>query len=102
MKYNINLLLLSALHLNCIYMPRCTSPGLIVNRWVKKQWTDKTEQYASTQECIKWNKKEGTFTQGFKGWRKIEWKVSQNLNDLQNLLINLTVKASTEKVWLLN
>ena len=44
---------------------------------------------------------EGTFTQGFKDWRKIKRKVSQNLGDLQNLLIKLTVKASSEKAWLL-
>ena len=40
---------------------------------------------------------EGTFTQGFKDCRKISRKVSQNLDDLQNLLIRLTVKASSEK-----
>ena len=34
--------------------------------------------------------KEGTFTQGFKKCRKIKKKVSQNLGDLQNLLIKLT------------
>ena len=45
--------------------------------------------------------KEGTFTQGFKDCRKIKRKVSQNLDDLQNLLIKLTVKASSEKAWLL-
>ena len=47
--------------------------------------------------------KEGTFTQGFKDCRKIKRKVSQNLEDLQNLLINLTVivKVSSEKAWLL-
>ena len=45
--------------------------------------------------------KEETFTQGFKDWRKIKRKVSQNLGDLQNLLIKLTVKASSEKAWLL-
>ena len=45
--------------------------------------------------------KERTFTQGFKNWRKIKTKVSQNLDDLQNLLIKLTVKASSEKAWLL-
>ena len=39
----------------------------------------------------------GTFTQGFKDCRKIKRKVSQNLDDLQNLLIRLTVKASSEK-----
>ena len=33
--------------------------------------------------------KEGTFTQGFKDCRKIKRKVSQNLEDLQNLLIRL-------------
>ena len=33
--------------------------------------------------------KEGTFTQGFKNCRKIKRKVSQNLDDLQNLLIKL-------------
>ena len=41
--------------------------------------------------------KEETFTQGFKDCRKIKRKVSQNLDDLQNLLIKLTVKASSEK-----
>ena len=45
--------------------------------------------------------KEGAFTQGFKGCRKIKRNVSQNLDDLQNLLIKLTVKASSEKAWLL-
>ena len=45
--------------------------------------------------------KERTFTQGFKDCRKIKRKVSQNLDDLQNLLIKLTVKASLEKAWLL-
>ena len=40
---------------------------------------------------------EGTFTHGFKDCRKIKRKVSQNLDDLQNLLIKLTVKASSEK-----
>ena len=43
--------------------------------------------------------KEGTFTQGFKDEGKR--KVSQDLDDLQNLLIKLTVKASSEKAWLL-
>ena len=41
--------------------------------------------------------KEGTFTQGFKDCWKIKRKVSQNLGDLQNLLI----KFSSEKAWLL-
>ena len=44
--------------------------------------------------------KEGTFTQGFNDCRKIRRKVSQNLDDLQNLLIKLTVKVSSEKAWL--
>ena len=38
--------------------------------------------------------KEGAFTQGFKNCRKIRRKVSENLDDLQNLLIKLTVKAN--------
>ena len=33
--------------------------------------------------------------------KKIERKVSQNLDDLQNLLIKLTDKGSLEKAWLL-
>ena len=45
--------------------------------------------------------KEGAFTQGFKDRRKVKRKVFQNLNELQNLLIKLTVKASVEKAWLL-
>ena len=45
--------------------------------------------------------KDGTFTQGFKDFRKIKRKVSQNLEDLQNLLRKLTVKVSSaEKMWL--
>ena len=44
---------------------------------------------------------EGTFSQCFNGCRKIKRKVSQNLDDLQNLLIKLTVKPSSEKAWLL-
>ena len=39
-------------------------------------------------------KKEKTFTQGFNDSRKIKRKVSQNLDDLKNLLVKLTVKAS--------
>ena len=46
-------------------------------------------------------KKGRTFTQDFKDSRKIKRKVSQNLDDLQNLLIKLTVKASLEKALLL-
>ena len=45
--------------------------------------------------------KEGTFTRGFKDCNKIKMKVSQNLEDLQNLLIKLTVKARSQKAWLL-
>ena len=45
--------------------------------------------------------KEGEFTQDFKDCRKIKRKVSQNLDDLKNLLIKLNVKTSSEKVWLL-
>ena len=44
--------------------------------------------------------KEGTFTQGFKDCRKIKRKVSQNLGDLENFLIKLPIKASSEKAWL--
>ena len=44
--------------------------------------------------------KEETFTQSFNDCRKIKRKVSQNLDDLQNLLIKLTVKGSSEKAWL--
>ena len=44
--------------------------------------------------------KEGTFTQGFNDCRKIKRKVPQDLDDLQNLLIKLTVKISLEKAWL--
>ena len=43
---------------------------------------------------------EETFTQSFNDCRKIKRKVSQNLDDLQNLLIKLTVKDSSEKASL--
>ena len=45
--------------------------------------------------------KEGAFTQGFKDCSKIKRKVSQDLDNLQNLLIKLTVKVSSEKASLL-
>ena len=41
--------------------------------------------------------KEGTFTQGFNDCRKIKRKVSQNLDDLLNLVIKFTIKVSSEK-----
>ena len=44
--------------------------------------------------------KEGTFTQGFNDSRKIKRKVAQNVGDLQNVLIKLTVKVSSEKTRL--
>ena len=44
--------------------------------------------------------KEGAFTQGFNDCRKTKRRVPQNLDDLQNLLIKLTVKVSSEKAWL--
>ena len=49
------------------------------DRQTDRPWTDKTEQYASKEECIKINQ-EGTFTQGFKDCREIKRKVSQNLD----------------------
>ena len=45
--------------------------------------------------------KEVTITQGFKDCWKIKRKVSQNLDDLQNLLMKFTIKASSDKAWLL-
>ena len=48
---------------------------------------------------------EGTFTKGFKDWRNIKRKVSQDLGDFQILLIKFYLascfKASAEKEWLL-
>ena len=43
--------------------------------------------------------KEGAFTRSFKDCRKIKRKASHDLDNLQNLLIKLTVKASSG--WLL-
>ena len=48
--------------------------------------------------------KEGTFTQGFKDCRKIKRKVSQHLEDLQNLLIMLAnslsqLRESVATLW---
>ena len=37
---------------------------------------------------------EGTFTQGFKDCREIKRKVSQNLDDLQNLLIEFELREN--------
>ena len=41
--------------------------------------------------------KEGTFTHGYKDCRKTKRKLSQTLDDLQNLLIKLTGKDTSEK-----
>ena len=40
--------------------------------------------------------KEGKFTHGFKDCKKIKRKASQTLDDLQNLLVKLTAKASPQ------
>ena len=44
--------------------------------------------------------KVGTSIQGFKDWKNIKRAAYKNLDDLQNLMIKLTVKASAEKAWL--
>ena len=44
--------------------------------------------------------KKGAFAQGFNDCTKTKRKVSQNLDNLQNLLIKLTVKVSSQKAWL--
>ena len=38
--------------------------------------------------------KKGTFSQGLKDCKKIKWKVFQSLDNLQNLLIELTETVS--------
>ena len=55
-------------------------------------WTDRTEKNSQQVKKNVLNEinKEGTFTQGFKDCKKIKRKVSQNLDDLINLLIKLT------------
>ena len=55
-----------------------------------------TKQYTSKEKCIKWLHKVGTFSQGFKDWRKIKKTAYQNVDDLQKLLAKLTVKARAE------
>ena len=59
-------------------------------------WTDRTEKISQQVKKNVLNEinKEGTFTQGFKDCKKIKRKVSQNLDDLQNLLIRLTETVS--------
>ena len=66
----------------------------IVNKILWKQetgspWKDRTGQYASKKNVLNEINKEGAFSQGFKDCRKIKRKASQNLDDLQNLLIKL-------------
>ena len=63
---------------------------------VKRQ-TDRAERYNCKKECNKWLNKVGTFAQGSKGWKKIKRTAYQNSDDVQNLLIKLTVKARSEK-----
>ena len=59
-------------------------------------WTDRTEKNSQQVKKNVLNEinKEGTFTQGFKDCKKIKRKVSQNLDDLQSLLIRLTETVS--------
>ena len=59
-------------------------------------WTDRTEKNSQQVKKNVLNEinKEGTITQGFKDCKKIKRKVSQNLDDLQNLLIRLTETVS--------
>ena len=40
-----------------------------------------------------------TFAHYFKNWRNIKRIAYQNLDDLQNMLIKLTVKARAVKAW---
>ena len=54
---------------------------------IDRPWTERTEQQASKGNVLNEINKERTFTQGFKDCNKIQRKVSQNLEDLQNLLI---------------
>ena len=54
-----------------------------------------------TKNVLNEMNKEVTFTQGFNDCSKIKRKVSQNFENLQNLLIKLTAKANSEKLWLL-
>ena len=66
------------------------------------QETDKTMDRQLNNMLVKKSSlseinKEETFTQGFKDWRKIKRKVSQNLGDLQNLLIKLNVLKPAQK-----
>ena len=62
--------------------------------------TELSNMLAKKNELNEINKEE-TFTRGFKDCRKIKRKISQILDHFQNLLIKLTVKASSEKVQLL-
>ena len=86
--------------------------------WDKKNYRHKTAKYESRETDHRQTEldnmllkksvsndvnRQGTFTQGFKDGRKIKRKVSQNLHDLQNLLIKLesAEKVSAEKAWLI-
>ena len=60
-----------------------------------------SEVKRQTKNVLNEINKEEAFTQGFKDGRKIKRKISQDLDGLQNLLIKLTVKARSEKAWLL-
>ena len=73
-------------------------------RQIDHAWTDRTDRLSNMlvkKNALNQINKDGTIPQGFKNYRKIKRKVPQNLDDLQNLLIKLTVKASSEKAWLL-
>ena len=63
--------------------------------------TDRTEQYASKEECIKRNRQSRYIHSKFQGLKEDQKESIWKLDDLQNLLIKLTVKARAEKAWLL-
>ena len=102
---NQSICLLGQKILATIFVMRTQAENLIKCPEVKRQMTDHGQTELSnmlvTKNVLNEMNKEVTFTQGFKDCSKIKRKVSQNFENFQNLLIKLTAKTSSEKLWLL-
>ena len=72
-----------------------------ITKILKSKETDRTEQYASKEECIKWNRQSRYIHSKFQGLKEDQKESLSKLDDLQNLLIKLTVKVRAEKAWIL-
>ena len=80
---------------------------LVWSQETDRPWTDRTEQRASKEECIKWNRSRRNTHSRFQGLQENQkesiskFRRPSKLADKVNWNCQLSVEASSEKVWLL-